>query len=58
MSDACLFKKDFTYLLSVVKEFLADLWEVGKLKLYGDDGHTGAQSNSSGWDLGQYGELE
>ena len=28
-------EKEFSYLLSVVKKFVVDLWEVRKLKLYG-----------------------
>ena len=40
-----------------VKEFLVDVWESRKLKLYGDNACPGLQPNSSGWDLGQDGKL-
>ena len=43
-----LWEDDFGSLLSTVKEFLVDVWE---LKLYGDHACPGLQPNSSGWIL-------
>ena len=44
-------------MLTVVKEFIVDVWELRKLKLYGKDACPGPQSDSSGWDQGQDGEF-
>ena len=52
-----LWEDDFGSLLSIVKEFLVDVWECRKLKLYGDSACPGPQPNSLGWDLGQDGKL-
>ena len=41
----------------VVKEFIVDVWESRKLRLYGENACPGPQPNSSGWDLGQDGKL-
>ena len=48
---------DFSSLLSIVKEFIVDVWESRKLRLYGENACPGPQPNSSGWDLGQDGKL-
>ena len=40
-------------MLSIVKEFLVDVWKTRQLKLYGDNVCSGPQPNYSGWDLGQ-----
>ena len=39
-------EKDFSHLLTVVKEFQVDLWEGRKLKLYCKDASPVPQSNS------------
>ena len=52
-----LWEKDFSYLLAAVKEFIVNVWEARKLKLYGDDTQPGLHAGSSGWDLGQDGKL-
>ena len=52
-----LWEDDFSSLLSIVKEFIVDVWESRKLRLYGDNACPGPQPNSSGWDLGQDGKL-
>ena len=44
-------------MLSIVKEFLVDVWGCRKLKLYGDNACPSPQPNSSGWDRGQVGKL-
>ena len=41
------------YLLIVVNEFIVNVWELRKLKLYGKDARPGPQSDSSGWDRDQ-----
>ena len=50
-------EKDFSYLLTVVREFIVGMWELRKLKLYGKDACPGSQSDSSGWNQGQDGEF-
>ena len=50
-----MWKKDFNYLLSAVKEFVVELWELRKLKLYGSHSCPSLHSDSSGWDLGKGG---
>ena len=40
-----------------VKEFIVDVWESRKLRLYGENVCPGPQPNSLGWDLGQDGKL-
>ena len=52
-----LWEDDFSSLLSIVKEFIVDVWESRKLRLYGENACPGPQPNSSGWDLGQDGKL-
>ena len=52
-----LWEDDFSSLLSIVKEFIADVWESRKLRLYGENACPGPQPNSSRWDLGQDGKL-
>ena len=47
-----LWEDDFSSLLSIVKEFIVDVWESRKLRLYGENACPGPQPNSSGWDLG------
>ena len=42
---------DFSSLLSIVKEFIVDVWESRKLRLYGENACPGPQPNSSGWIL-------
>ena len=49
--------KGFSYLHTVVKEFIVNAWELRKLKLYGKDTCPGPQSDSSWWDRGQDGEF-
>ena len=49
-----LWEDDFSSLLSIVKEFIVDVWES---RLYGENACLGPQPNSSGWDLGQDGKL-
>ena len=44
-------------LVYIVKEFIVDVWESRKLRLYGENACPGPQPNSSGWDLGQDGKL-
>ena len=51
-----LWEDNFGSLLSIVKEFLVDVWESRKLKLYDDNACPAPQSDSSGWDLGQDGK--
>ena len=46
-----LWEDDFSSLLSIVKEFIVDVWESRKHAC------PGPQPNSSGWDLGQDGKL-
>ena len=43
-------QNDFSYLLTVVKEFIVDVWELKQLKSYGKDTCPGPQSDSSRWD--------
>ena len=50
-----LWEDDFSSLFS--KEFIVDVWESRKLRLYGENAYPGPQPNSSGWDLGQDGKL-
>ena len=50
-----LWVDDLGSLLNTVKNFLADVCESRKLKLYGDNACPGPQPNSSGGDLGQDG---
>ena len=50
-----LWQDDFSSLLSM--EFIVDVWESRKLRLYGENACPGPQPNSSGWDLGQDGKL-
>ena len=50
-------QKDFSYLLTVVKKFIVDMWELRKLKLYGKDACPGPQFDSSGWDQGHDGKF-
>ena len=47
-----LWEDDFSSLLSIVKEFIVNVWESRK---HGENACPGPQSNSSGWDLGQDG---
>ena len=49
-----LWEDDFSSLLSIVKEFIVDVWES---RLYGANICSDPQPNSSGWDLGQDGKL-
>ena len=46
-----MWTEDFSYLLSAVKEFIVELWELRKLKLYGSSSCPSPHSDSSGWDL-------
>ena len=50
-----LWEDDFSSLLSIVKEFIVDMWE--SRNLYGENACPGLQPISSGWDLGQDGKL-
>ena len=50
-----MWKEDFSYLLSAVKQFIVELWELRKLKLYGSNSCLSPHSDSSGWDLGKGG---
>ena len=43
--------------MSIVKDFIADLWESKKPRLYGDNVCPDPQLNSSRWDFGQDGKL-
>ena len=52
-----LWEDDFSSLLSIVKEFIVDVWESRKLRLYGENICSDPQPNSSVWDLGQDGKL-
>ena len=45
-------QKDFSYLLTVVKEFIVEVWELRK---YCKEACPGPQSDFSGWDWGQDG---
>ena len=49
-----IWEDDFSSLLSIVKDFIVDVWES---RLYGENACPGPQPNSSGWDLGQDGKL-
>ena len=51
-----LWEDDCGSLLSIVKDFLVDVWESRKLNLYSDNACLGPQPNSSGWDLGRDGK--
>ena len=44
-------EKAFFALLALVKEYIIDLWEVGKVKLYGEPCSAQLQSQSSAGDL-------
>ena len=57
MLSSELWMDNFGSLLSIAKDFLVDVWESRKLKLYGDNTCPGPQPNSSGWDFGKDGEL-
>ena len=46
-----LWEEHFDSLLPLVKEYVVDVWEVRKIKLYGDDS---SQSQSSTGDLGEF----
>ena len=46
-----LWTKNFDALLALVKEYIINLWEVRKVKLYGEPCSTQLQSQSSGGDL-------
>ena len=52
-----LWEDNVSSLLSIVKEFLVDVWESSKLRQYSDNTCLDPQPNSSRWDLGQDGEL-
>ena len=41
-------EKDFSYLLTVVRKFIVDVWELRDLILYGKDACPVPQSDSSG----------
>ena len=41
------------HIIKTNKEFIVDVWESRKLRLYGES----PKPNSSGWDLGQDGKL-
>ena len=46
-----LWEEHFDSLLPLVKEYVVDVWEARKIKLYGDDS---SQSQSSTGDLGEF----
>ena len=46
-----LWMEDFDSMLALVKEYIIDLWEVRKVKLYGEPCSTQPQSQSSAGDL-------
>ena len=46
MLGCVLWTENFNALLALVKEYIIDLWEVTKVKLYGEPGSTQLQSQS------------
>ena len=50
-----LWDAHFDSLLSLVKDYVVDIWEARKIKLYGDDS---SQSQSSTGDLGGFNGIE
>ena len=46
-----LWDEHFDSLLTLVKDYVVDIWEAQKIKLYGDDS---SQSQSSTGDLGEF----
>ena len=50
-----LWEEHFDSLLPLVKEYVVDVWEARKIKLYGDDS---SQSQSSTGDLGEFTGIE
>ena len=46
-----MWEEHFDSLLPLVKEYVVDVWEARKIKLYGDDS---SQSQSSTGDLGEF----
>ena len=45
-----LWTENFDSMLALVKEYIIDVWEVRKVKLYGEPCSTQPQSQSSAWD--------
>ena len=50
-----MWEEHFDSLLPLVKDYVVDIWEVRKIKLYGDDS---SQSQSSIGDLGEFTGIE
>ena len=50
-----LWEEHFDSLLPLVKDYVVDIWEARKIKLYGDDS---SQSQSSTGDLGEFTGIE
>ena len=50
-----MWEEHFDSLLPLVKDYVVDIWEVRKIKLYGDDS---SQSQSSTGDLGEFTGIE
>ena len=50
-----MWEEHFDSLLPLVKDYVGDIWEARKIKLYGDDS---SQSQSSTGDLGEFTGIE
>ena len=50
-----MWEEHFDSLLPLVKDYIVDIWEARKIKLYGDDS---SQSQSSTGDLGNFNGIE
>ena len=55
LKQKLMWKEDFSSLLSAMKEFIVELWELRKPKIYSNKSCPSLHFDSLGWDLGKGG---